>query len=107
MSGDHSIDSKIDEVIASLNDYYSKSFQEGASLKNKIDVMEKKMTNGVKNEEMEKQMTLASEQLDTLVDSLMLTSGKLSDLKDSCKKIEDLMTSLLCYSLSRFRKVRS
>lgn len=94
---------KIEELVADLNNYYSESLNEGGSLKDKIDNIEKRLGEKQKDRELEKGMDLDVEQLDVFVDSLVLTSGKLGDLRESCKRVQDLTTSFLCYSLSRFR----
>jgi hypothetical protein len=96
--------SKIEELVAYLNNYYSESLNEGRSLKDKIDNIEKRLGEKQRDRELKSGMDLDVEQLDVLVDSLVLTSGKLDDLRESCKRVQDLTTSFLCYSLSRFRE---
>lgn len=103
----HEVYSKIDEVSAVLDNYHSRMLQEGIALKDKLDTMENRVADELENKDLENELTVTSEQLDILVDSLILVSGRLDKLKDSCRRIEDLMTSLLCYSLSRFRKIKA
>jgi hypothetical protein len=96
--------SRIEELAADLSNYYSESLKEGRSLKDKIDTIEKRLGEKQRDRELERGMDLDVEKLDVLVDSLVLTSGKLDDLRESCKRVQDLTTSFLCYSLSRFRE---
>lgn len=96
--------SKIEELVANLNSYYSEFLNEGTSLKNSIDSIERRLGEKQNNQELIRIRDVEVERLDVLVDSLVLTSGKLDDLRESCKKVQDLTTSLLCYSLSRFRE---
>jgi flagellar hook-associated protein FlgK len=87
-----------------LNGFYSQFLKEGTSLKEEIDGMEKKISELQKDAGLEERRDHTVEKLDELVDALVLTSGKLDDLRESCNRFQDLTTSLLCYSLSRFRK---
>jgi hypothetical protein len=96
--------SKIEELATDLSKYYSESLKEGKFLKDKIDTIEKRLGEKQRDRELEKGMDLDVEKLDILVDDLVLTSGKLDDLRESCKRVQDLTTSFLCYSLSRFRQ---
>jgi hypothetical protein len=95
--------SRIEQLAQDLNRRYTESLREGTSLKDKIDSIEKHLGEKEKDRELERKEDLAVEELDALVDNLVLMSGKLNDLRESCKKVQDLTTSLLCYSLSRFR----
>jgi hypothetical protein len=99
--------SKIYEVVAYLNDYYTETLREGTSLKNSIDEIEEHLSERDSGAEHGKNKGLAAKRLDLVVDSLILTNGKLNDLRESCKRVEELMTSFLCYSLSRFRREKA
>jgi len=54
--------------------------------------------------ELERNLASATEQLDRLVDYLISTNGKLDDLREACKEVDNLMYSFLCYSPSHFRE---
>jgi hypothetical protein len=95
---------RIVRLTEDLNSFYSRFLREGTSLKDKIDDIEKKIGEKQRDPELEKRRDQNVEHLDELVDNLVLTSGKLDDLRESCKRFQDLTTSLLCYSLSRFRE---
>jgi hypothetical protein len=95
---------RILQLIKDLNSSYALFLREGTSLKDKIDGVEEKIDEEQRDSELEKTRDRFVENLDRLVDTLVLTSGKLDDLVESCKKFRDLTTSFLCYSLSRFRK---
>jgi chromosome condensin MukBEF ATPase and DNA-binding subunit MukB len=98
------LNSKIEKLVANLNSYFSEFLNEGTSLKNRIDNIEERLGEKQKDRELIRIRDVEVEHLDVLVDSLVLTSGKLDDLRESSKKVQDLTTSLLCYSLSRFRE---
>ena len=97
---------RIVRLTQDLDGFYSKFLSEGSSLKEKIDDLEKQIGENQKDSELEKRIGQALENLDKLVDTLVLTSGKLDDLRESCNRFQDLTTSFLCYSLSRFREIR-
>jgi len=101
-----SLDSRIVRLTEDLDSLHSKALEQGTSLKDKIDDTEKRIGDRQKDAELERSRDQDIEHLDELVDTLVLTSGKLDDLRDSCKRFQDLTTSLLCYSLSRFRENR-
>jgi hypothetical protein len=98
------LDSRIVRLTEDLNSLHSRSLEQGTSLKDKIDETERRIGGKQKDKELEKSRDQNIEHLDELVDTLVLTSGKLDDLRESCKRFQDLTTSLLCYSLSRFRE---
>lgn len=104
MNKDTDLHSKIDILVRELNSYYSVSLEGGTSLKDKIDGMEKHVGEKCEDGEFESKRDLTVEQLDALVDSLVLTCSKLDSLRECCKRVQDLTTSFLCYSLSRFRE---
>jgi hypothetical protein len=103
-SKDLELHPRIVRLTEDLDSFYSEFLREGTSLKDKIDDIEKKIGENQEDVELKKTRDRTVENLDKLVDGLVLTSGKLEELLQSCKRFQDLTTSLLCYSLSRFRE---
>jgi len=106
MSKNMDLDPRIVQLTKELDSFYSQFLKEGTSMKEQIDGIEKQIGEKQKDAQLEKTIDRTVEHLDKLVDALVLTSGKLDDLRESCNRFQDLTTSLLCYSLSRFRENR-
>ncbi len=95
---------KIDDVLEELERHHQEAMREGTRLMEKIDEAERLLSERPGDEKLRSEKASAGEQLNELVDYMVLTSGKAEGLIESCKRIEELSKSLLCYSLLHFRE---